>query len=461
MAFQMIVKIFAMHAAVLLLAGSGQLWGSSAENNNASNGQDQPDAKKKSDTAPEAKETGGLDGLQGKWEAIYFVGAAPAVESPQGTALRKPKFLIIDKDKQRLTWDNGDANDPARLVSFYFQLTPAERETKRIDISLETKRIDISLERSFQGADLIKGHYNLERDRLLINASMRAGPVELAKDGAIRIGGRHYFGVILRRVQANDPQAAAKAAEALDFQALRGQWRIMKIMGADDGEIAVGGRFLFRDNTLKILPVRNEHVHDALLPIGPILLNTKKNPKEFDFFRRDAGHFEPRSGIYRVDKDRLEICWRLYQIEGEKAELPKEFKVDKEATSIQLVVLTRIDAAAEKQPDDKTRLIDLQKALVEALQEQMNGLEARLQAGRDSVSTLMDARQRLMDAKLELATDKNSRIQVMEEALERLLMYEKLRLQELAAGKALVQEVDQVKAKRLMVQIQLEKEKAK
>ena len=118
----------------------------------------------------------------------------------------------------------------------------------------------------------------------------------------------------------------------------------------------------------------------------------------------------------------------------------------------------------EKEKDqaaDKTRIVDLQKALVETMQARVNEIESGIQHDRYSKITILHAAERLMEAHLALAADKKSRIQIMETYLQRLLGYESLFKQELMAGKGTAHEFAQVKAKRLMAEILLEKEKGK
>jgi len=108
---------------------------------------------------------------------------------------------------------------------------------------------------------------------------------------------------------------------------------------------------------------------------------------------------------------------------------------------------------------DNTRLVNLQKALVETRQAQVNEIERRLPFGRDAKITVLEAAQKLMEAQLALATDKKSRIRIMDSCMRRLIEYESLLHAELQAGKCTAFEVAQVSAKRLMAEILLEKEK--
>ena len=59
-----------------------------------------------------------------------------------------------------------------------------------------------------------------------------------------------------------------------------------------------------------------------------------------------------------------------------------------------MIQLVRINPAAEKPANDKARLINLQKALVEALQSQLGGLHARFHAGKDPLIVILEASDR-------------------------------------------------------------------
>jgi hypothetical protein len=109
----------------------------------------------------------------------------------------------------------------------------------------------------------------------------------------------------------------------------------------------------------------------------------------------------------------------------------------------------------------KERWAALQKVLVETLQKQVNGLEARLMAGKDLLITVLEALENLTEAQLALATDKMSRVQVVESYVQRLLGYEAIWKARLEFGSADKSEVAQIRAKRLMAEILLEKEKGR
>ena len=194
---------------------------------------------------------------------------------------------------------------------------------------------------------------------------------------------------------ANDLQAVAKekAAAAPELQSLQGRWRITKVAGAQDDDMKVGHDFLFQGDRLKIL-WRN--TDDITVPFGPIVLQTRTSPKQIIFFNDDKER--TYSGIYRHERDRLDICWRVdrrgpYDDEkkDDNGDAPNKFEVGKDSKTIQLIRLERVDAAAEQAAAEKTRLHDLHKALVVTLQGQVKGLYARFQAGKDSLITILEA----------------------------------------------------------------------
>ncbi len=492
-------KTFAVLAGVLAFGGVGLWWALSpgkeaAEQKkevpivaeappkqNPTNKDDKADVKKKEkqeamDDAWEAQQkrlkAQMEQRLTGTWKVIYSEGELPAVKSLKGGPLKKPAFYLIDKD--HLTWDNGNQNDPARLIQFHARVV----DDAEIDISQNSAfpqskpdfnrvLMDLPLlstenkKNTLPQSETVYGTYAFTGDRLRICWSSEDVPHAFSTSG---FGQRQKYSVVLQRVGANDPQAAAleKAADASDLQMLQGRWRITKVTGAQDADMKVGHDFLFQGDRLKVLW---RDVDDITRSFGPIVLKTSTNPRQIVFFN-DQYPFA-NSGIYRLDKDRLEICWRIdiRRIENrdenadDKGEIPTKFEAGNDSKTIQLIQLERVDAAAEKTAAEKTRLVDLQKARVVALQTQVKGLLQRFQAGKDTLITILDALDNLKDAQLALAADKKSRIEVLEGYLEYLLATEALRKGELEAGKSRPEEVAQVKAKRLLAEILLEKEK--
>ena len=67
--------------------------------------------------------------MKGTRKVIYSEGELPTVKLSNGGALKKPAFYVIGKDS--LTWDNGNPDDPARLVQFHLRYT----DEHEIDIS--------------------------------------------------------------------------------------------------------------------------------------------------------------------------------------------------------------------------------------------------------------------------------------------------------------------------------------
>ena len=452
------IRMVTVFAGVLLLGGIGLWWGLMRDHETAEKSKEVPkvadvpekkEGQESRDTAPEAEKRASDDQIQqlnGTWNVVSTDGQPPAVKLPNGDTLQKPAFYRIDKN--HLTWVDEVADDPTRHVKFKL------RSTSRL--------IGISLGGTFQHPDLIIGAYDLSVDgeRLLISWSSRKTPAGLGW-----LGGQDSYSIALRRVHADDADAAVdqkKIREAPDLRALQGQWRIIRVAGAQDADVKLGHRFLFQDGRLKILHVDTD---DIARPFGPVFLKARVNPKQIIFHNQEIfftnWYHETRSGIYRIDKDRLEICWSIENPdEKQKREMPNKFEVGNDAKVLQLILLERVDVAAEKPADANTRLLNLQGAIVRTLQSQVDGLESRIQSGIDSTITIFDAYSRLMEAQLALATDKKSRMQVIEASLQRLLMFERFKKSEREAGRSSVYELAQARAKCLMAEIVIENERA-
>ncbi len=122
MALHSTVKPFALLMGILLVGGSGLLWGLSVgpdaaepkkpalsaaaapEKNDTASDKDKPGVKKaelKENTAaaPEDKKEGAsdLDQLKGTWKVVFSQGGTPDYKLPKGE-LQKPKFYLIDKE---------------------------------------------------------------------------------------------------------------------------------------------------------------------------------------------------------------------------------------------------------------------------------------------------------------------------------------------------------------------------
>jgi uncharacterized protein (TIGR03067 family) len=403
--------------------------------------------------------------MKGTWRVVYSEGELPTVKLRTGEALKKPAFYLIDND--HVTWDNGDPDDPARLVRFHMrypdgseiEISQNDRFPKagsgfwasrlgRGDPLLSTQNTDDTAPQ----AETIYGRYAFVGEKLRLCWSTAGHPDTFSTKQFLE---KINYSVILQRVDANDPQTAAreKAGAAPELQLLQGRWRITKVVGAQDDDAKVGHDFLFQDDRLKILW---RDIDDIARSFGPIVLTTGANPKQIAFFN-DEKPFA-KSGIYRLENDRLEICWRVDNRDG-KGESPRMFEASNVSKTIQLIQLERIDAAA-----DKTRPLNLQKALVESLQARVTGIERGFRRqrrfpnfvnGAEPRTTLLEAAERLIETQLALATDKKSRIQVLDSYLQRLLRYER----DFKADNRTDLEMTQVKANRLMAEILLEKEK--
>jgi len=387
--------------------------------------------------------------FKGTWKVVYSDGELPQIALPNGGKLQKPVFYLIGED--HLIWDNGNPNDLARLVRFHAGYGGSP-----------VGEIGISQEKTFPQTDAVCGKFAFFGERLRIRWGVADCPRSVSTQLFLE---KPSYSVVLQRANANDPQAVAKekAAAAPELQSLQGRWRITKVVGAQDYYTEVGHDFHFQGDRLKILW---RDTDDIMRPFGPVLLPAGSSPKQIIYFNDDA--HSTYSGVYRLQKDRLEICWRIddrlrnqHEKQGNQGEVPDKFEVRKDSKTIQLIQLERVNAAAEQTTAEKTRLVDLQKARIAALQERIKGLYARFQVGKDDPFTILDALDNLAEAQLALAADKKSRVQILESYVQRVLEVESLQKAQFADGKATAAEVAQARAKRLMVEIILEKEKGR
>ena len=118
---------------------------------------------------------------------------------------------------------------------------------------------------------------------------------------------------------------------------------------------------------------------------------------------------------------------------------------------------------AKAKPDGKTedRLTELRTARLKALKNQVAGLNARIEAGKDPLITILDANKKLMEAELSLCNTNEQRMRVYEAAHKRFKAIEELVQGELDAGKKTMHEVEQTKAARLEIEILWEQAKSK
>ena len=405
------------------------------------------------DAANAGKAKAQLEQFKGTWKVVYSEGEPPEVKLPNGMKLQKPAFFLIDE--HRLTWDNGNPDDPARLV--HLPLRYPHEDWWPIDLPFES--IEISHDDAFPQADTVQGRYRFDEDRLWIRWRLGDTPSIVP----IAFSVKRDFIVILQRVDGNDPRAASKqkAAETADLQSLQGRWRITKVEGAQDNNNRVGHDFIFQGGGLKI-PWRDSN--DRVRSFGPVLLTAGVDPKQIIYFNDEA--LCTFSGIYRLEKDHLEFCWRIDdrkqdQKQVRKDERPNKFEVAKDAKTTQLILLERVNAVEPTVAERKARIIDLQKARIAALQDQFLGEYVRLQAGKSSLDEIFEALDNLRDAQWALAADKETRIRIAESCVQVLLELESFRKTEVKNGKSTAHEVFEVKARRLMAEILLEKEKGR
>ena len=117
-------------------------------------------------------------------------------------------------------------------------------------------------------------------------------------------------------------------------------------------------------------------------------------------------------------------------------------------------------AAPVKEPakPSSERLRELQKARVEALKEQMEGLTERVKLGKDlSMITFIEAVRELGEAELDLAEKNEDRLAAYERMVKSLLNAEDLTAGLVKVGLQTKGGLAQVRAARLKAEVQLEK----
>ena len=111
----------------------------------------------------------------------------------------------------------------------------------------------------------------------------------------------------------------------------------------------------------------------------------------------------------------------------------------------------------ETPPPSSSRLRELQRERVKALEEQLQGQFERIKIGKDPLSHLLDAVRDLAEAELELADTKEARIAAVEKMLKHLVLIEEQLIQLQEAGLQTKQGIAQGRAARLKAEIELEK----
>ena len=118
-------------------------------------------------------------------------------------------------------------------------------------------------------------------------------------------------------------------------------------------------------------------------------------------------------------------------------------------------------AAPSKEPKPSTKLRELQKERIKALEEHIDGLFDRIKIGKSNLLTLFNTYGELLDAKLELAETPAAELAALEGALKQFEEIEKKVVQLEIAGIMAKQDAAQARAARLKAEIRLEKWKAR
>src|SRR3954468_15199361 len=119
--------------------------------------------------------------------------------------------------------------------------------------------------------------------------------------------------------------------------------------------------------------------------------------------------------------------------------------------------LAAAPAGKEVPPPSSSRLRDLQRERVKALEEQLQGQFERVKIGKDPLIQYIEAIRELAEAELDLAETKEARIAAVEKMVREYQSCEEKVLELQRAGLQTAQGVAQAKAARLKAEIQLEK----
>ena len=115
----------------------------------------------------------------------------------------------------------------------------------------------------------------------------------------------------------------------------------------------------------------------------------------------------------------------------------------------------------EAPPPSSSRLRQLQRERVKALEEQLQGQFERVKIGKDPLIQYLNCVRELADAELELAETKEARVAAVEKMVKELATAEAEIIQLHQAGLQTKQGVAQARAARLKAEIELEKLKEK
>jgi hypothetical protein len=111
----------------------------------------------------------------------------------------------------------------------------------------------------------------------------------------------------------------------------------------------------------------------------------------------------------------------------------------------------------ETPPPSSSRLRELQRERVKALEEQLQGQFERVKIGKDPLIQYIEAIRELAEGELDLAETKEARIAAVEKMVRELTVCEEQMVQLQQAGLQTKQGIAQAKAARLKAEVQLEK----
>lgn len=240
---------------------------------------------------------------------------------------------------------------------------------------------------------------------------------------------------------------------------LNGEWRVVSVEGRpQEAWVKVDLRYHFHNSTLTVYEIRGNA--RAMVAQHVFSLEPKLDPRGITMLGVRGWLEAFRPGIYRIDGEKLEICWCIdAPAEMELQERPKGFTVPKGSKLTQLIVLKRVGDGKDLIPHE--RIHKLRTERVDSLRKVMELLFERFPAGRDPVLNIVEVSDRLMNAEMELATNAKEVREAIEDNFKRLKKIEAETQQLVSDGKVGKQDYLLVKARRLDVEILLEQAKLK
>jgi RNA polymerase sigma factor (sigma-70 family) len=147
-----------------------------------------------------------------------------------------------------------------------------------------------------------------------------------------------------RQAENDKPPAAGKRVAKTDLDRLQGVWKLeyVEVSGrAQKMEYYKKTRLVIKGDKLTL------RSNDGRVEIGSVRVDSTKRPKEIDMIsRHPAGHLMTDPGIYKLNGDKLTICYAPHLDAGQ--ERPTEFETAKEGGRLWVLVRAPREKAAGK-----------------------------------------------------------------------------------------------------------------